>query len=203
MKKFSIIILTMFLFTTLGCKKDKKEEVKETETKTETTNNSTTSTSKPVVDDGEIKKMIIDLNSKSGSNVTGKVVFKQEKGVVSMVALMEGLDEGEHAIHLHESADCSSDDGKSTGGHWNPTGQPHGKWGDAKGYHKGDIGNFMADANGNGTINFYTQEWCIGCGDPNKDIVGKAVIVHQGTDDFTSQPSGAAGARVSCGGVIE
>ena len=81
MKKFSILILMMFLFTTLGCKKDKKEEVKETETKTETTNNSTTSTSKPVVDDGEIKKMIIDLNSKSGSNVTGKVVFKQEKGV--------------------------------------------------------------------------------------------------------------------------
>jgi len=27
--------------------------------------------------------------------------------------------------------------------------------------------------------------------------------VHQGVDDFTSQPSGAAGKRVSCGGIIE
>jgi Cu-Zn family superoxide dismutase len=33
--------------------------------------------------------------------------------------------------------------------------------------------------------------------------VGKGVIVHQGVDDFTSQPSGAAGARVSCTGIIQ
>mgnify|MGYP000910931449 CR=1 FL=1 len=50
---------------------------------------------------------------------------------------------------------------------------------------------------------FSTDQWCIGCGDENKDILGKAIIVHQGTDDFTSQPSGAAGARVSCAGIIE
>ncbi|NND11127.1 MAG: superoxide dismutase family protein, partial [Flavobacteriaceae bacterium] len=31
----------------------------------------------------------------------------------------------------------------------------------------------------------------------------KAVVVHQGVDDFVSQPSGAAGARVSCAGIIE
>jgi Cu-Zn family superoxide dismutase len=28
--------------------------------------------------------------------------------------------------------------------------------------------------------------------DPMKDILGKGLIVHQGTDDFTSQPSGNA-----------
>ena len=48
-----------------------------------------------------------------------------------------------------------------------------------------------------------TDQWCIGCDDPAKNILGKAVIVHQGEDDLTSQPSGAAGARVSCGGIIE
>jgi len=120
-----------------------------------------------------------------------------------MTAVMDGLTEGTHAIHIHDKADCSSADGKSTGGHWNPTATPHGKWGAAEGYHKGDIGNFNADAKGNGTITHITDEWCIGCGDSNKDILGKAIIVHQGTDDFTSQPSGAAGARVSCGGIIE
>ena len=52
-------------------------------------------------------------------------------------------------------------------------------------------------------IEFKSDEWCIGCGDPNKDILGKGVIVHQGKDDFTSQPSGAAGSRISCGGIIE
>ena len=120
-----------------------------------------------------------------------------------MTAVFSGLAEGEHAVHLHEKSDCSAEDGSSAGGHWNPTAQPHGAWGDEAGYHKGDIGNFTANANGVGTITFVTDEWCIGCGDDTKDIIGKSVIVHQGTDDFKSQPSGAAGARVSCGGIIQ
>jgi Cu-Zn family superoxide dismutase len=120
-----------------------------------------------------------------------------------MVATMTVLSEGSHAIHIHETADCSSADGKSTSGHWNPTAEPHGKWGDATGYHKGDIGNFEVASDGIGQIEFSTDQWYIGCGDENKDILGKAIIVHQGTDDFTSQPSGDAGARVSCAGIIE
>jgi Cu-Zn family superoxide dismutase len=62
---------------------------------------------------------------------------------------------------------------------------------------KGYIGNFTADANGNGTISLTTDEWNIGSGDPMKRYLGKGLIVHQGTDDFTSQPSGNAGARVA------
>ena len=116
---------------------------------------------------------------------------------------IRGLDKGTHAIHLHEKADCSSDDGKSTGGHWNPTFESHGAWGSKKGYHKGDIGNFEVAADGIGRIHFETDEWCIGCEDETKNILGKAIIVHQGTDDFVSQPSGAAGARISCAGILE
>ena len=48
-----------------------------------------------------------------------------------------------------------------------------------------------------------TDEWCIGCGDETKDILGKAIIVHEGSDDFKTQPTGAAGGRVSCGGIIQ
>ena len=60
-----------------------------------------------------------------------------------------------------------------------------------------------ANAEGNAEISLTTDQWCIGCGDDTKNILGKAVIVHQGEDDLTSQPSGAAGARVSCAGIIE
>ena len=121
-----------------------------------------------------------------------------------MVAKISGLKPGVHAIHVHETADSSSDDAKSSGGHWNPTGQPHGKWGTEDGaYHRGDIGNFVADENGEGTVNFHTELWCIGCEDETKNIVGKAIIVHEGEDDLTSQPSGAAGKRVSCAGIIQ
>jgi len=143
------------------------------------------------------------LEPKSDSNVKGEVIFTEDDGEVDMVAVLSGLSEGEHAIHIHQTADCTAADGSSAGGHWNPTNEPHGKWGASEGYHKGDIGNFTADAEGNAKVEFSTDEWCIGCDDENKNILGKGVIVHQGVDDYTSQPSGDAGARVSCAGIIE
>jgi Cu-Zn family superoxide dismutase len=154
-------------------------------------------------DDNPSKYLVIDLNPKSNSRVIGKVRFVQVGENVIMTAKVSGLDEGEHAIHIHEKSDCSSDDGKSTGGHWNPTAQPHGKWGSKKGYHKGDIGNFIVENKKNTTIKFTTDQWCIGCGDKTKDILGKGLIIHKGVDDFVSQPSGAAGSRISCAGIIE
>lgn len=190
--KIKYIVLTAAATMALAsCKKDTKAEEKVVEEAIE------------VVEEVRAEKLTMKLEPKSDSKAEGSVVFKEEDGTVTMTAVLGGLSEGTHAIHIHEKADCSSPDGKSTGGHWNPTAQPHGAWGDATGYHKGDIGNFEADANGNGTITFSTNEWCIGCDDATKDITGKAIIVHQGTDDLKSQPSGAAGARISCGGIIK
>ena len=149
------------------------------------------------------KTLSINLNPKSDSNVSGVVLFTETNGMVKMNAKISGLSEGLHAIHIHQTSDCSSVDGKSAGGHWNPTNQPHGKWGVETGYHKGDIGNFMVENDAETVVEFSPDEWCIGCGDPAKDILGKGVIIHQGTDDYSSQPSGAAGSRVSCAGIIE
>ena len=201
MKKLFLSVLSLALLFTLSCKKDKKEAEIDEDTSVETQVESEKSTDSP---DYEERKINVKLDPKSGSNASGNAIISQgENGVVTMIVVVGGLSEGEHAIHLHEEADCSSEDGTSTGGHWNPTAQPHGKWGSPEGYHKGDIGNFTADADGNATLTFVTPEWCIGCGDPSKDILGKAIIVHQGTDDFTTQPTGAAGGRISCGGIIQ
>lgn len=211
MKRSIFYIAILALCLSVSCKSDKKEETPETtETTTEVESdvqetsreNREPASKRPDYFD-EKRTVQVTLEPKSNSGVSGSVIFSQESGVVTMLAVLSGLTEGEHAIHIHEKADCSSDDGKSSGGHWNPTGQPHGKWGDATGYHKGDIGNFTANAEGKARITKVTDEWCIGCGDDTKDILGKAIIVHQGVDDFKSQPSGAAGSRVSCGGIIE
>jgi Cu-Zn family superoxide dismutase len=193
MKNLKLIALALSVVFATSCKENKKEIVEDEDIVVEEIET-------PTFQD---KEMTIVLSPKSESTVEGIVNFKQDGLAVNMTATMTGLTEGTHAIHIHQTADCSSADGKSTGGHWNPTAQPHGKWGDTDGYHKGDIGNFEVGADGNGTVKMITNEWCIGCGDENKDILGKAIIVHQGTDDFTSQPSGAAGARVSCAGIIE
>lgn len=147
--------------------------------------------------------LTVNLSAKNNSGVEGVVVFTEEDSSVKMLATVRGLAPGDHAIHIHASADCSSDDGTSAGGHWNPTNKPHGHWGAETGYHKGDIGNFTADEKGQAKIVFTTNEWCIGCSDNTKNIVSKSVIIHAGFDDLTSQPSGNAGARVSCAGIIQ
>ena len=195
MKKSIFILAAFGLAFITSCKEDKKnEDITTEDVKEEIKQN-------PI--SREIKKLQVPLEAKSDSNVKGNAIFTEEDGIVTLIAVIGGLTEGEHAIHIHEKADCSAPDGTSTGGHWNPTKEPHGKWGSATGYHKGDIGNFKANANGNGTITMTTDQWCIGCGDETKDIVGKAIIVHQGVDDFQTQPTGYAGGRVSCGGIIQ
>lgn len=193
MKHLKLIALAVTLIFATACKKDKKEAEQIIETEIE-----------EVVEGTKTDKTItVIMSPKSDSNVTGTVIFNDEDGQVTMEGKLSGLTEGVHAIHLHEKADCSSPDGKSSGGHWNPAGQPHGAWGAESGFHKGDIGNMTANAEGNAEISLTTDQWCIGCGDDTKNIIGKAVIVHQGEDDLISQPSGAAGARVSCAGIIE
>jgi Cu-Zn family superoxide dismutase len=148
------------------------------------------------------KTLDITFEPKSNSTVSGKASFVEKNGNVTFVANLAGLQPGVHAIHIHEKSDCSAADGSSAGGHWNPTFKKHGKWGNGE-YHKGDIGNFTADEKGNGTITMTTEEWCIGCGDATKDVLGKGLIVHQGADDFITQPTGNAGGRVACSAIIK
>ncbi len=150
----------------------------------------------------DTKKISTVFESKSGSSVTGTAVFIEKNGKVTFSAYLSGLKPGVHGIHIHEKADCSSPDGKSAGGHWNPTFKNHGKWGSSN-YHRGDIGNFTADEKGNGTITMTTDEWCIGCADAAKDILGKGLIVHQDPDDYTTQPAGNSGSRVACSAIIK
>ena len=188
MKLVKITALALILMASYNCKEAKKE-ANEAVPEMEEVNE-------------EVEMISFKMEPKSDSGVSGEVTFVSENDRVSMVGTFSGLTPGEHAIHIHEKADCSAADGTSTGGHWNPTAEPHGKWGDEGGFHRGDIGNFTADVNGDARVEFSTDLWCLGCDDENKNIVGKAVIVHQGLDDFTTQPTGAAGSRVSCTGII-
>ena len=144
----------------------------------------------------------LTFETKSNSGVTGTATFIQKNNEVTLVAKLAGLKPGDHAIHIHEKADCSAADAASAGGHWNPTFKKHGRWGDTE-CHKGDIGNFLADEKGNATITFKTDQWCINCEDETKDIINKGLIVHEKPDDYVTQPTGAAGARVACSGIIK
>jgi Cu-Zn family superoxide dismutase len=156
----------------------KSAEVMETEVKTE--------------------KAVCTLYPTEGNNVTGTVTFTKSGEVVKIVADLEGLTPGKHGFHIHENGDCSSPDGTSAGGHFNPTSMKHGAPEDSE-RHAGDFGNIEADENGKAHLEMTDSQISF---TGENSIIGKGIIVHAGEDDFTTQPTGDAGARVACG-VIE
>jgi Cu-Zn family superoxide dismutase len=144
---------------------------------------------------------VANIMAKTKSNVNGTITFTEIDGKVKMTVDISGLTPGDHGIHIHAIGDCVAADGSSAGGHWNPTNVGHGKWGIAP-FHKGDIGNILADSNGIGKLILETDLWCINCDDETKNIIGKAIIIHEGVDDYSSQPAGAAGDRIGCGKIM-
>jgi len=143
------------------------------------------------------------IESKSKSLVTGQAFFSEKSGKVKVEISVTGVEPGPTAVHLHSIGDCSSENAMSSGGHWNPTKDKHGKWGESQ-FHSGDIGNINIDESGKGVLILIDQHnrWSIG-GPAETNVIGRAVVVHQGRDDMVSQPSGAAGKRAGCGPIIE
>mgnify|MGYP006284416749 FL=1 len=90
-----------------------------------------------------VKTAVAVLSSASGSNVNGEAKFTQVENGVKMQVTVKEISPGPHAIHLHGKGDCSAPDASSAGGHWNPTGDMHGKPGEGE-HHAGDIDNIIA-----------------------------------------------------------
>ena len=136
------------------------------------------------------------LASTTGNTATGSVQFTQLPGKVLVHGEVHGLlPNSVHGFHIHEKGDCSSGDGLSAGGHFNPTAHAHGA---ASGpmHHAGDLPSLQADASGTAKINYETADLAVGSG-PN-DVAGRGLIVHKDPDDFTTQPTGNSGARLAC-----
>jgi Cu-Zn family superoxide dismutase len=136
------------------------------------------------------------LQPTKGSTVTGTVNFSRQGDKVLVVASVSGLKPGAHGFHIHEKGDCSSGDGMSAGGHFNPGGHPHGHHGTTT-RHAGDMPNLETNSYGNATLTMELDTISIGQGPA--DILGRAVIVHVNQDDYVSQPVGNAGGRLACG----
>lgn len=142
------------------------------------------------------------LQPAAGGTAGGTLNFAIADGGVRMTGGLTGLTpDGTHALHIHAVGDCSTPDFTSAGDHFNPDAQPHGDRAGTGPHHAGDMPNQTADAAGNARVDQLLTGLGIDSGDDH-DIVGKAVVVHADPDDYTTQPSGNAGARIACG-VIE
>jgi superoxide dismutase, Cu-Zn family len=142
------------------------------------------------------RQIDVPLQAKSNSKLSGKAVLTEMDGGVRLVLTLEGVEPGEHGAHVHEKGDCSSPDGESAGGHFNPRGHTHGlPGGDRR--HLGDLGNITIGQDGKGKLDFVA----VGANlQPTDDssFVGRAIIVHTKKDDG-GQPTGNAGGRIGCG----
>jgi Cu-Zn family superoxide dismutase len=147
----------------------------------------------------------VPLINASGDAV-GLATFTEDADGVTVHLLIEGLSPGEHGWHLHEFGVCEpggAEPFSSAGGHWNPTAQPHGAP-DAGEHHVGDFGNLMASADGLAEIEITTTDFTFDAGVTSIfDEDGTAIVVHEGVDDLTTQPSGNSGPRYACGVVAE
>lgn len=143
---------------------------------------------------------MVKLESRSNSTVVGEFELRGTDGGVSLIGEVGGLRPGsEHAFHIHETGDCSAADASSAGGHLNPNNAPHGA--PTVGInerHLGDLPNFVADENGRSNVTAAITGATLRDGGPN-DVIGKAIIVHEGRDDYITQPSGNSGGRIACG----
>lgn len=144
---------------------------------------------------GEVTKAIAVLQPTQGNSAHGTITFLKVANGIQVIAAIEGLTPGAHGFHVHEYGDCSSGDGKSAGGHFNPEGKAHGGP-DAKERHVGDLGNITADESGKATLDIVDALISF---EGLTSILGRGVIVHAQADDLMSQPTGAAGDRVACG----
>jgi Cu-Zn family superoxide dismutase len=132
----------------------------------------------------------------TGNGTSGTIYFMQQGDRVLVSGEIRGLKpNAEHGFHVHEKGDCSSGDGMSAGGHFNPGSHPHGRY-DAASHHAGDIPSLKADAAGVAKVNFESTSIRVGNG-PN-DVVGRGLIVHRDPDDYTTQPTGNSGPRLAC-----
>ncbi len=136
------------------------------------------------------------LVATKGNAVSGVVNFAQQGNGVLVSGEVRGLAANQvHGFHIHEKGDCSSGDGMSTGGHFNPQGQAHGAH-DHSEHHAGDLASLKADANGVARFSYTSTTLSVGGG--ATDVIGHGLIVHRDADDFKTQPTGNSGPRVAC-----
>ena len=133
------------------------------------------------------------MKNAAGATVA-RVVFARlgsERALVTVTVTFPGIRAGFHGFHVHANDNPANGDGciadpaqpanthfVSADGHFNPTGQTHGT-------HGGDTPGVNVLSDGSALLN-YTHEVAVA------DLTGRAVILHEGMDNFGNIPLGTA-----------
>ena len=138
------------------------------------------------------------LKNGEGKEVGSANLTQTPHGVLINVSV-KGLPPGEHAFHVHAVGKCEPPF-TSAGGHFNPDNKKHGMLA-AEGFHAGDMPNLHVPQSGDLTVEVVNANITLEKGKPNSvyDADGSAIVIHAGSDDYKTDPTGEAGGRIACG----
>ena len=133
------------------------------------------------------------------TDILGRIRFYEMKRGVIVCAEISGLPYSPEicasrifGFHIHDGMACEgnhSDAFSEAGTHYNPDSCQHP-------FHAGDLPPLFGN-NGYALSVFLTNRFTI------SEIIGKAVIIHDSPDDFTTQPSGNSGTKIACGIIMQ
>jgi Cu-Zn family superoxide dismutase len=142
------------------------------------------------------------LKTGDGKDVGTATLTQMRTGVLIAIAI-KGVPEGEHAFHVHAAGKCEPPFA-SAGGHFNPESKKHGLMA-MEGHHAGDMPNLHVPASGELQAQMLNTSVTLEKGKPNSLFGpnGTALVIHAVKDDYKTDPTGEAGARMICGVVQE
>jgi len=139
----------------------------------------------------------VEIQGKSQSPLLGKAELTDVPGGVKVVVHLNHVKPGMHGVHIHEFPDCSADDAKSAGGHFNPEDKPHALPSEKK-RHMGDLGNIVAKGpDGTARLEIVVPNANLVVGS-SRSLLNRSLVVHADMDDGTQQPGGNSGKRIGC-----
>lgn len=138
-----------------------------------------------------------EIRDREGRHVGSATLTDTPHGVLIWAELFD-LPDGRKAMHVHAAGRCDPPDFMSAEGHFNPHGRQHGILNPA-GMHAGDLPNVHL-RQGRVTTEVLVRDVTLRPGPASLlREGGTSLMIHDGEDDYVSDPAGNAGARIACG----
>lgn len=145
------------------------------------------------------KRIQTSILNTEGKEIGQAVMLQTRHGVLIHIDA-RGLSPGWHGVHIHETGICEAPGFESAGGHFNPDKKKHG-YDHPQGYHAGDLPNVYVNDSGELHAELFTDRITLEA-DKDHSVLrsgGTSLMIHEGPDDYQSDPSGMSGGRVACG----